>query len=560
MRVIITDTIHNTTIMNKTIIININGTVFHIEEQAYEILKHYMTGVKRHFFDSEDSLEITTDIENRIAELFSEILQREGRQAIIDQDVNFVIGQMGAVEDFEGAATGDDASTGYTYINRPEKRRLFRDPDDHLVAGVCAGIANYFDTQAVWIRLAFALSTLFAGTGLFLYIVLWIVLPKAVTRADRMAMKGEKLDLQGFKKNFEAEMDNVKGRLHNAHPEAQPFIYRFRDFVREFFTFTGSFVAQAAKLILKLIGLAFMLSFFAMAIALVVMLVMVIGFNKDLHLMFPFNIIGNRYEAWLYLSAFVAALVPLLTFILVLAKLIFNTRSINRSTGSTLLVVWICAISIFVFFAAKVATGFRSSASFDETIAIKPSSAPGTYYLKLDNTRFFTAEDSARLDIQSKFHGLVVTNDDEDSDEQEPRNVSIYVEKSDDVTKPVLIERYRSKGPDYEKALFNARNTHYNFTQKDSVLTFDYKLHRLNAEAWHGEEIELTLKVPLNTNLVIDRTLSNYMHINIYDCANTNKQPDAPSSRFIMTDNGLECKVDTLKADTIKVSSDAKKL
>jgi hypothetical protein len=60
--------------MNKTIIININGTVFHIEEDAYDILKTYMTEVQRHFMNSADSLEITTDIENRIAEMFNEIL------------------------------------------------------------------------------------------------------------------------------------------------------------------------------------------------------------------------------------------------------------------------------------------------------------------------------------------------------------------------------------------------------------------------------------------------------------------------------------------------------
>ncbi|OKS89138.1 PspC domain-containing protein [Mucilaginibacter polytrichastri] len=543
--------------MNKTIIININGTVFHIEEYAYEILKQYMTGIKRHFFDSEDSLEITTDIENRIAELFTEILQREGRQAIIDQDVNFVIEQMGAVEDFEGAATEGHASAGYAYPGRIEKRRLFRDADDHLVAGVCAGIANYFDTQTVWIRLAFALSTAFAGTGLFLYVVLWIVLPKAVTRADRMAMKGEKLDLQGFKKNFEAELHTVRGRIADAHQEAQPFIYRFRDFIREFFSFTGSFIQQAAKIILKLIGIMFMLSFFGVAIALVIMLVAIIGFHQDLHFMFPFNIIGYRYDAWIYISAFVVAVVPLLGLILALAKLVFNSRTINRSVGSTLIIVWICAISILVYFSTKVAAGFRSSASFDETINIKPT-ANNTYYLKLDNTRFFTAEDSARLDIQSRFHGLVVTNDDEDGEEQEPNNVNINVEKSD-VAQPVLVERYRSKGADYERALLNARNTRYNFSQKDSVLMFDYKLHRIKAGAWHAEDIELTLKVPLNTTLVIDRSLDRYTHVNIYDCTSINKMPDAPNAKFTMTDNGLQCKVDTLKADTIKVNTNVKK-
>ena len=89
--------------MNKTIIININGIVFHIEEDAYEILKNYMTDVKRHFMNSADSLEITTDIENRIAEMFSELLEKENKQVIVDQDVASVIEQMGTVADFEHA-------------------------------------------------------------------------------------------------------------------------------------------------------------------------------------------------------------------------------------------------------------------------------------------------------------------------------------------------------------------------------------------------------------------------------------------------------------------------
>src|SRR5450432_1649510 len=89
--------------MNKTIIINMNGIIFHIEEDAYEILKNYMTDVKRHFLDSADSLEITTDIENRVAEMFTEILAAEGKQVIVEQDVHKVISQMGTVEDFASA-------------------------------------------------------------------------------------------------------------------------------------------------------------------------------------------------------------------------------------------------------------------------------------------------------------------------------------------------------------------------------------------------------------------------------------------------------------------------
>src|ERR1700739_1982374 len=159
--------------MNKTIIININGIVFHIEEDAYEVLKNYMTDVKRHFMNSADSLEITTDIENRIAEMFNELLARESKQVLVEQDVNTIIGQMGTVADFERSEQDTEATFSDTYYSGAATRRLFRDPDDHLVAGVCAGIANYFDVNVVWIRLAFALLVFAAGTSALLYIILW---------------------------------------------------------------------------------------------------------------------------------------------------------------------------------------------------------------------------------------------------------------------------------------------------------------------------------------------------------------------------------------------------
>src|SRR6185503_432668 len=156
--------------MNKTIIININGIVFHIEEDAYEVLKGYMTDVKRHFMNSADSLEITTDIENRIAEMFNELLARENKQVIVEQDVKEVITQMGTVEDFEKSEQDTEPSFTNTYYNTGATRRLFRDPDNRLVAGVCSGIANYFDINAVWIRLAFALIFLAGGAGIIIYI------------------------------------------------------------------------------------------------------------------------------------------------------------------------------------------------------------------------------------------------------------------------------------------------------------------------------------------------------------------------------------------------------
>ncbi len=539
--------------MNKTIIININGLVFHIEEDAYEVLKNYMTDVKRHFMNSADSLEITTDIENRIAEMFNELLAKDNKQVIVEDDVKSVIEQMGTVEDFEHAEEDTKGSFSNTYYNT-EARRLFRDPDDRLVSGVCAGIANYFGVNPVWIRLAFALSFFFAGTGLILYIILWIVVPKAVSRADRMAMKGEKLNLQGFKKNFEEELGSMRNNLSNFGQEARPFVYKARDFAGDFFYHLGVFFSGAGKVLIKLIGILILLMCFGWIVFIVVAFVALLGFGTfapfhDL----PFNLLRHNHATYIYIAAFLVAFIPLLSIILITLKGIFNTASINRSTGSTVLVIWLCSLGVLVYYIARIAADFKSSASFSETINIKPTKG-NTYYLKLNDLKYFSAEDSARLNIKSLLPNVKITEDEyeyNDFEHYQYRHVHINFEKSD-VSQPVLIESYRAKGRNYDDALFNARNTKYMFTQKDTILNFDYRLYSTKDDLWHDEELYLTLKMPLNSKLIIDENLRNMLEdVNVYDCKIINKHERATSAPFIMTDNGLQCKVDTLVTDTI---------
>jgi len=543
--------------MNKTIIININGTVFHIEEDAYEILKNYMTDVKRHFLNSADSLEITTDIENRIAEMFADILAKENKQVIVEQDVKLVIEQMGTVDDFEPAEEEGGPAVHNDYTYNSGTRTLFRDPDDHLLGGVCAGLANYFNIEAVWLRLAFALLVIFGGTGLILYVILWIVIPKAVTRGDRMAMKGKKLNLQGFKENFEEEMGALKNHLSNLQEEAKPLAYKMRDFAGEFFHHMGQFLQGAGRVFIKMIGVFILMACLAGAIALVVCLGLAEVWGRAPIHVFPLSVIENQFANRIYISAFIVAFIPVLTIALITLKGIFNTRSIDKSIGAVILIVWLFALGVLVFYGSKIAAGFRSSASFNQTINIKPT-PHNIYYLKLNDVRYFSHQDSVRLNMKSHFKDMTITYDNNNTFEDfERENVSIRVEKSD-VSQPVLVETFHSQGRRYEDALLNARNTSYMFVQQDSVLTFDRTLQRLAGTSWYGQHIELTLKVPLNSEVVIDTKLGDFVRdIDIYECKQTNKQPDAKSAAFIMTATGLECKVDTLvtpvaKPDTTK--------
>ncbi|QMW05030.1 PspC domain-containing protein [Spirosoma foliorum] len=216
--------------MKKTISINISGVIFHIEEDGYDKLKNYLTTVQQYFSTYEDSQEIVTDIENRIAEKLLAKLKAADKQAVSLEDVNELVAAMGTVADFEAveeeevlvtsggrnSASGTGQGARNTATSNPssasgassqasqssfEPRRLVRDVRRKTLGGVCAGLAHYFNIDVVWVRLIFL--TLFlalpplghefgAGVSSFVFIVyiaMWIALPGVTTIEDDKTVK-----------------------------------------------------------------------------------------------------------------------------------------------------------------------------------------------------------------------------------------------------------------------------------------------------------------------------------------------------------------------------------
>jgi phage shock protein PspC (stress-responsive transcriptional regulator) len=531
--------------MNKTIIININGFIFHIEEDAYEILKNYMTDVKRHFLNSADSLEITTDIENRIAEMFTDILAAENKQVIIEQDVKGVVEQMGSVADFESPEDESKGPTPDNYTYNTGTRKLFRDSEDHLLAGVCSGLANYFDVQAIWIRLAFIIAIAFFGAGVILYLILWIVVPRAISRTDRMVMRGQKLNLQGFKENLEEEQSQYSGNKADSRAYAKPAIYRVRDFWGDLFGHIGAFLSGAGKILIKIIGAAVILACIGSIIFLIVVIIL-IGFGEFRAFDgLPYQVLEHTYTTPIFISGFLTGVIPALSIIFLTLKGIFNTGAINKQWAYGLFVVWLCAASIFIYCCIKIASNFSSDATFSETITLN-STPSNVYVLKLNDNKYFSAEDSIRLNIKSlKPNTRVIESPYEYNNYHHYRYNKVYItiERSD-ISQPVLVKSYHSQGRDYDEALSNARNIKYRFLQQDSVLTFDYKLYD-DEELWHDETLHLTLKLPLNAKVTIDTKLKNFIvNHDLNTCENINKLKDGIPATFIMTENGLQCIID----------------
>ncbi len=205
--------------MNKVFNVNLGGYPFTIDEDAYQQLDDYLTAIHGHFRASEGYEEITGDIEGRMAELFQESL--EGRTIVTLKDVENAIAVMGTPEEFgadpiEERPKSKKTKTKSKVIGAGIKtgKRLFRNPEDEMVAGVCSGIAAYFGIQdPLWIRLLFVLITLSGGFGIPAYLILWAIVPKAETSGDRLAMRGEPINVNNIAKTIEDELEDLSDKF-----------------------------------------------------------------------------------------------------------------------------------------------------------------------------------------------------------------------------------------------------------------------------------------------------------------------------------------------------------
>ena len=216
--------------MKKNISINLFGTLYNIDEDAYELLDRYMESVKR-YFNREGGEDITDDIEHRIAELLWE--RREaGLEAIDVQTVRDIISKLGNPSDMDDGSASHDSHTGNENpeggapftdnrqqgYQRQESsshqgeqkfsswmdeqgsrlrghfrgRRLYRDPDDKVLGGICSGFAQYMggsDPLPWRLLMVFLFFCTRLSVGV-IYLILWLLVPEARTPEERLKMRG----------------------------------------------------------------------------------------------------------------------------------------------------------------------------------------------------------------------------------------------------------------------------------------------------------------------------------------------------------------------------------
>ena len=185
--------------MKKTFTISISDTIFHIDEDAYEVLKKYMVNIKEHFHNTEDGKEIVSDIEYRLSELFTE---KNDDNVITLEKVGNVIEIMGQPEIFD--------EENDVVIPEKIKRRLYRDPEHKIISGVCGGIAAYFETDPTIVRIITILLSFISFGAIFIaYIILWVIVKKAETTTQKLEMRGENVTVKNIEKFIKETINKI---------------------------------------------------------------------------------------------------------------------------------------------------------------------------------------------------------------------------------------------------------------------------------------------------------------------------------------------------------------
>ncbi|MBA2611569.1 MAG: PspC domain-containing protein [Bacteroidetes bacterium] len=518
--------------MNKTVTINISGIIFHIEEDAYDSLSKYLATIKGYFSKTDGGNEIMSDIEARIAELLQERTNAV-KQVVLMVDVDHVKGIMGKPEDFGDSQSKEEDKKEEEQFNtsgEKAKRRLFRNPEEKAIGGVCSGLAAYFDIDIVWVRLAMFLLIFFGGISLWVYIILWIIIPEAKTTADKFAMRGESANINNIVQNFKDEAQDVKNRFRN-NDIGNTVRSNVSTLLNGFFNIFGRLIG----LFLVFLGCAFLFAYVTSLFG-----ISVADSNSDISNWKAVIFSSSANYAMAVLAFIIVAGVPVFMLLYSGIKLLFKIKYSNRWLNLSMGVVW--TIGIILGFCVTVTTvkQFSEESKVKETVElhgvgdtliVKLSPAMATLKsLNFENAddldTYFGRNNSGYQFGESNKKLSIIGHADLD-----------VVESTSDSIEMVI--NYTARGNTKKEANENARTIKYSYTQANNVLIFDQVFSVLEGSKFRAQEVEIKIKLPKGKVIFFDKSVK-YLLNGIDNTTNT-WDGHMIGRRWEMTDKGLKC-------------------
>jgi phage shock protein PspC (stress-responsive transcriptional regulator) len=496
--------------MNKTISITLNGMLFNLEEAAYEKLSAYLRAIRHYLQSSDGRDEIISDVEGRIAELFTEKLRQ--KQVILEAEVTEIISIMGQPEAYADGLEADEPIKTDQVPESAEPRRLFRDPDEGVLAGVCTGIGYYFGIDPVWLRVAFLVVFFFGGSGIILYLILWIAMPKAKSRSEKLQMRGQPVNLETLEKGFKDEMDRLNqkageiGRNARNKFNGSGLGQRIGNFIRALiFSFARVFRKIFAWLA-RFIGFIFLMTgIFAFFIWLMIVLgfgdaVSVSGDKLDGNTVSSlFDLVfSHPWQSVLFsIGLAVLFLSPILALFFAGVRLIFPKRFLYRWPGALSAGLFIIGIITCIVCGAFVIRDFRSQGKIIQTIPLSKFSSD-TINVISNPAAAASLKRSVNIDGWQIFFN--------DDDEFIMGKVRLEVSPAE-IDKPDLQVVSAASGTSKRAAVITAENLTYYVKQKGDTLLFNPWFRLKEGSHWRGQEVEFRLRVPAKTYFRFDNEI-----------------------------------------------------
>ncbi len=534
--------------MKKTLTANISGTVFHIEEDAYDQLNRYLANIRSKFSGSAGADEIISDIEARIAELFSERLV--GRQVVTITDVEHVIAVMGQPEDYVGDEGGQGAGAGAgtgaagAPSTGPRTRRLFRNPEDKWVGGVLGGMAAYFNTDPLWFRIAFILFVIFGvGSPILIYLILWILVPEASTPAERLMMEGEPVTVDNLKRAFEEGAERFKSGAETMAREAQEMGRRWntpeaRKRQREAASGVEAFFRSVFGAVGKVIGVFLLFLGTVLSLSLVTALITggtitLDGLTNDHGL---YELSGVLFDTpdqgfWAVCGAVLLFLVPAIGIFLGGLRLVADVQ-VPRWLGWTLSATWFGALVVVLVIGTSLFNDFKRTRLVREEVPlVQPAGQTMTLDLLRpgnDDKRWSVHYNDGRMDLD--LDELIV------NDSLLLGSISVDVEASPDSLYHLVAER-RAHGMSAKVAVARAEHLRFIAQQTDSVVRVAPFLRVPLEDKFRAQRIRLVLQVPVGRGVHFTEAVGTVL----YDVANVTNTLDRDmlGRTWTMTSGGL---------------------
>ena len=402
----------------------------------------------------------------------------------------------------------------YEMMEDAKVKKLFRNPDDKVLGGVASGLGAYFGVEVMYTRLALVLLAFAGGSGVLIYLILWIITPVASSITERIKMKGGEITLDNIDSTIKETINPIPSQPESSTRKIlmAPFrvLGQVIDAIGSALGPLGRFIGTVIRVIFGLIIFFLGLS---LTIAPLVTLAVYFGVTDEdyrpLFDNFPVELFTDMVPIWLVVASMGLLIIPGIIILLLGLSVLAQKNLVGGRFGLVALGLWLLCIGIAAFQIPKIVAQFKEENSFETTSTLPFT--PGTLILRVNDLE----------------------------DEELFNKVNLELIGSPDSV-ALLTHKFSARGRTKTEALENAKKLTYFYIMSDSVVTFEEGFDLSSLDVFRDQRIDLTLQIPYDRPFIMEKSLLEILRNTIY--TNGYRSSDVrPEAVWVFNQAGLIC-------------------